>query len=268
MWYTKFSDIPVHIARGRSRPKKVVLIAPHTNEHPAVLPFQSALAKHILDEGITVDEHRVDDMMKRGWSFRSFILEKCHSLDDLNDAGAVLGQEDILTRVRILFSTIDSTSTTGLEIHAYEDTEDSMSFSFPCKTARLKNTRILFVNDVVGLFENFMRNHCMPKSNHLADEIAKARGFDLDDSRSESLVKLKKLRRYKIKCIEIPSIPTLLPEEHPMCNSYYGVGAERSLFCSYKSTNYETYYCARTREGMGFSQNELSAALSILNIRK
>lgn len=271
------SDVPFYKPVKGALPKRVVLVSPHENEHPATVPFQRAWADKLLTRDINVEEKVVTGMMERGWFLRRHILS---TVDDnivfANFAAqTVFALEDYLIRVRIMGDTFlnkDKGNTFLVEIHADRNRKDEDIYEPSGITSkRIENTRIFILG-----FQNLVNlcRGCTTLSSvwpeeifQLAIEFAKLRGFDFKEAAREIKVKLRELSKSEkvIKVIEIPSDEVRLDENHPAFKLYY----ERDrLYIHPKKrvTDIEKVYCAVYRNSLGFTEQDIDHVSSVLVI--
>ncbi len=266
----RFGDITYYRNRKGRRPSKVVLIAPHTNEHPAVLPFQAALARKLMAEGITTEEKAVYDMMERGWAVRKGVGKTYPRTNDV--ISAVLMLEDYAIRARLVYDAIKKgdRETIVVEMHGQTRTfNDEDYFGNPHIWRRLRGTTILIaakaMPDHLGFLD--MENnahHETIKDRELAEkaeEIAKLRNFDLMELIKELEELGRELRRYtkSLKLVELPTKDVKLPKEHPMHDTYYDQEGRGFL-----TSAFEDMYCTVTRENPGFSERDVEKVASII----
>ena len=269
-----FTDVPNCRIRKGSLPSRAVLISPHENEHPASLPFQAALFRKLLSEGMQVEERKIDGNMRRGWALREKIAKndlerKVHSIALLNKCtNLVLNLEDQLIRAREISSSLSGDSQTFvLEVHAMNCTGENGHFS-ETHLKRLAGTGFTvgnFFSDLLSLRQMLGEKELWGAIS----DLARMQGFSFAEAKKELAALIKELRPNKqaILEIEVPSLPVYLPEAHQMEKIYFSRRSFGSVAMKLVST-YEEYYCTVTREGIGFTEKDLSAASSLIVIPK
>ena len=267
---SEFGDIRYHRPKKGKRPNKVVLIAPHTNEHPAVLPFQAALAKRLMADGIVTEEKAVTDMMERAWEIRKRLGKTYPQTDDI--IAAVLMLEDYLIRARLISGAIKKgdQGTIVLEMHGQTRIfEDEDFFDNTDKWRRLRGTKIIVASSATSYHLGFLDMEDNPhhktvnERSELASEIASVRNLDLIALLEELEALGRELNGHKkrLKLVELPTKSATLPKEHPAYSYYYGldgIGIVTSAF--------EYMYCTVTRESVGFSERDVEKVASFLII--
>lgn len=261
-----FGNIKTYMHRKGVPPTKVILLAPHTNEHGAVLPFQTALARKLMEEGIETEEHKTTDMPERVWELRrkiggpEFLSERRQIID------GVLNLEDLLIRLRAISEFITS-SQNGMvvELHAYDRVEDKEFFYGVERFRRIKGTGNLVMKNMIGDSASLWKEWIpyLQRSQEAASEVAQLRGLNLEDAIKEIRARLQELKKYKnrIKLVDIPSNVVRISEGHAGYPVYYASKPEGDNLSAF-----EEFYCARICESLGFAPSDLEMVKSVLTI--
>lgn len=244
------------------RPKKVCLIAPHTNEHGAVLQLQKELRKRLKEEGIETETKNTTDMMERAWELRiiakdrsPMLYEQCFS--------PVLMIDDLLRRARVLKTAIiGDERTIALEMHARKE-----GLIDEGVWEELDGTGILISTSVASSFENTWKDHRQEiyHSRHFRfehfEEIAQIMEFDIRGAIEELRDLIWDLHSHDhcLMLIEVPSYFRRLDEDHPMYKYYYG---ERGPWVT---SQFESAYASGYRYA-AFDPENVEAVLSALRL--
>ncbi len=277
-----FDDAKTYRKLPGSKPESIHLIYPHTQEHPAVLPFGKALGEELMKRDIRIESHPTLDMMERGWRFtRALENEEVVAGVDLGCLGysaqSVLSIEDKVARMRQIYKLADERhESLFLEIHAYRDPRFNIndnSFFGISDFFRIGGTRVLILRNALESFNaaieslntgveriRFRDKNSDPMK--IMRSIANVKGFDLDGYLEEwrDLCKKLKLLGREIRLIEIPGRLEALGKDHSMRDAYY---SEKGVVRNGRSY-FEMVYFAKTLQDIGFAPNDISAVADIL----
>ncbi|MCK4319469.1 hypothetical protein KAW38_02755 [Candidatus Micrarchaeota archaeon] len=272
-----FGDVKTYRRRKGKEPSKVVFIMPHTNEHPAVFPFQKALSEKLTKKGKEIEKITIDNLIERCWRLREKLIRfqlADHLNSDIPKASdavtLVLTLQDYLIRVKTLRTVLqdaDKEKILAVELHSMIDKGED-DFFFDWGFRRIKNTKILvqlqpLENMKKELFDFFERLGEEEIGN--ARIIASLANFELDESIDEFREIYKQLKPYKknIKFIEIPSKEELMINRgHRMHSSYYSTDG----FLSSHVSVFERGYSLNERKSIGVKPEEVEMVSSILVI--
>ncbi len=152
-WQKKpiFKDIPAK-SPELPRTKKVAFFAPHTSEHPAVLPLISKLSGRMERLGIQSTTHSVEDMRDILLSFSAKLMPIRFSKDEKAILEALFRMRDTICRLEILSRILSETPDANvIEVHALpHDYLGYEHFQLVDHFYRIPGTRVLFPRDPVG----------------------------------------------------------------------------------------------------------------------
>lgn len=268
-----FGDVKTYRKRKcRTRPAKVTLIAPHSNENPAALPFLRAVEKQLESSGIHTETKITRDMMSKGWEFSKKLglpgdRGNRPPAEFENVIDAICSLEDALLRAKSIVSHIDRHSVV-VEIHSLSginDKEDIMADVYDVwriggtKICIVKNERTLRTFNLSDKIEDLERNL------GFASWLSKLKGFDLENARREldSLYRIIKAEKNLLKIIELPSVERFLPRKHPMYQYYYDIEDPQTIVKSGVS-EFEVCYYARYFHRTEFCEKDLKAVTSVI----
>lgn len=241
-------------------PAQAVLVAPHKNEHPAVLPFQRKLADSLASQGIKVEEKTIEDSSDRALTLHK-LQQKGGELE-LFGCAQLLFLEDRLIRARLL-STLGNKSTFVLETHAMREPEENTAFPFHKDYQRIHGTKILVGKPVQSVWETIREAFEAPRTFPFAQEdllrvmakAAEARGFTLKAAREELLDLANRLTplRNVFRFIELPAKSVPIPKTSPFHNLQREANA------------YEEFYCTHTLQAI-VNDSEVQKVTAIIRI--
>ncbi|MCX6771166.1 MAG: hypothetical protein NTX79_03865 [Candidatus Micrarchaeota archaeon] len=266
-----FKDIPlVRRLTMPSKPSRVVLLSPHTSEHPTTLPFQRALAEKLERMGVKTEQMQNDDGMEIGWSIRKKI--SAGELADSNKAcGCALGIWDYLQRVRqisdIFAKYNGKTSTYVMEVHAMNSLAPDDFFPLS-EFKRLANTPILIQYFTSMNFESIREYNKELDENErrFASDIATQLRFNLVEAMGEIQGRLRDIKKFakNVLLIEVPGMEINLPPNHPAFSLYFK--SPHHLINAI--SNFEYGYCISTRETIWAEKDHADAVANIFLLPK
>ena len=263
-----FKDIPtIRRLTLPSKPSRVVLLSPHTNEHPATLPFQRALAEKLEHMGVKTEQMQNDGGMESGWSIRKKIL--AGELAGSNKAcGCALSIWDYLQRVRqisgIFAKYNGKTSTYVMEVHAMNSLAPNDPIFFPVSEfRRIADTPILIQYFASMGFEalKVYSKELDENERRFARDVATQLSFNLVEAIMEIQGRLRGIKKSAKNAllIEVPGIEVKLPPNHPAFSVYF-----ESPNCLLSPiSGFEHGYCISTRESIGAEKRHLGAVAAI-----
>lgn len=152
-WQKKpiFKDIPAK-SPELPRTKKVAFFAPHTSEHPAVLPLISKLSRKMEALGIQSTTHSVEDMRDTLLSVSAKLMPIRFSKDEKAKLEALFRLRDTICRLEILSKILNETPDANvIEVHALpHDYLGYEEFQWVDYFYRIPGTRVLFPRDPIG----------------------------------------------------------------------------------------------------------------------
>ena len=269
-----FKDIPlVRRLTMPSKPSRVVLLSPHTNEHPTTLPFQRALAEKLERMGVKTEQMQNDNGMEMGWSIRKKI-----SAGELGDCsnqacGCALSIWDYLQRVRQIsdiFAKYNSkTSTYVMEVHAM----NSLAPEDPIHLSLSEFKRIAYTPILIQYFAS-MNFEAIKAYNKEFDEnerqsvrdVATQLSFNLVEAIGELQSRLRDIKKFakNVMLIEVPGMEINLPSHHPAFSIYYK--SPHHLINAIST--FEHGYCISTRETIWAEKDHVDAVANIFLLPK
>lgn len=298
---TSFQESTIHLARARKGkfPKTVMLAAPHTNEHGAVLLPQAALQRSLGQNGVEVKLRNRLGMMAKLWKMRSMLDREFpnNSRDILvrDLITPLLSAQDFLLRLREM-QEFFSKNPDGvfMELHAMNQNVILQSSSLSSKELeeflQISGTNMLICRKAIRSFGELValtrkdeadvyskiQDHYLPQSQGKIKELVlliKARieefcGFSFDNALEgcESALPELKGNEDRIFIVEIPSESRHLAPSHFMHGSYYAPRTQDPGYASLSSSHFEEAYAAYTRESIGFSHKDTEALLNQLKV--
>lgn len=274
-----FGDIPVYDKRNGNKPKVVLLSAPHTNEHGAVLPFREALKKKLESEGIQTRSHTTKDMMERGWGIRRQMgaNDLSRSLGTYNSNQILLaafGIEDFLFRLKTAEEFFSKNSeSVVLELHAMgRKLKENDTYYFDESESRLRNTKLILIEEIsdmkeikkkFGMVEDIYKEFGSIKAE-LENKIKSLFGFDMWKSLHGVLKILHRFEKMErmMNAVELPSKWNPLPAGHPMFSRYYRLDGDEAIFNN--GSEFERAYCGGFHESVSFTQQDVDAVAATL----
>ncbi len=251
-----------------SKPSRVVLISPHTNEHPTTLPFQRALAEKLERMGVKTEQMQNNDGMKIGWSIRKKI--SAGELVDYSDkaCSCALSTWDFLQRVRQIsdiFAKYNAkTSTYVMEVHAMNSLAPNDLILFPVSEfKRIATTPILiqyFTSMQFAAIQEYNKTF-NDNERQFARDVATRLSFNLVEAIGEIQGRLRDIKKFAKNAllIEVPSMENHLPPRHPAFSLYFK--SPHNLSNSISS--FEHGYCISTRETIGAEKDNVDAVANI-----
>ncbi len=221
----RYSDIPDLSAVQGEKPKRAILILPHTAEHPATVPVSKELGEILRSEGTMVEEKRVNDMMERGWRARIAIGPEDNDAFHFKEGFAhVLRLQDRLIRSELIWNSVVHYGEAAfvLELHAMNDysLNDVCSASDVEGFFKLKDSKLHVLKDLVGNLTK--KDGIAPESIKMAKKIASSLGFDLQEAEEKLTWLKKKLAPFKkvVQLVEIPSKQCSYEGNEPLFKEY------------------------------------------------
>ena len=241
-----------------SKPHSIHLIVPHQNEHPAVLPFQRALAARLRSEGIRTKVKIIDNTVERAVSLRGF--QAGRKTPAKIACAHVLFLEDRLLRTRLMEKAVSgSENVFVLELHASPAFDPR--YAPPLDFKFIPGTKILVGKTMDGIQSalqdmstmRFAYYYNKKKLFSIMQEAARLRGFSLReaiDELKELAVRLMPHSNF-LQAVELPAKRIRQPEQ-----------ARKSP----KGNDFEIYYCTHTLQNFNFGSHELEkvAALALV----
>jgi hypothetical protein len=132
--------------------RKIVFFAPHSSEHPAVLPVIKTLSKRLQDDGFSTETHTIGDMKVQVRSISSQLAGMRLSKMEKSQLDAFFRMNDALRRSELLSDILTNNPEANvLEMHALpEDYQYDDKFPWIPEFFRIPGTRILFLKDLMS----------------------------------------------------------------------------------------------------------------------
>ncbi len=298
---TCFEQYTAHIARARrgSFPKTVMLAAPHTNEHPAVLLPQYSLQRTLEANGIEVKTMNRIGMMGKLWRLRSALDREFpeDSRDRFvgNLLTSILSVRDLHERLQNMsYFFTNSPEGVFMEMHAMsEEVIQNSSLLSPEELRdflQISGTNMLICREalrslgesvawarkseidtyssipdlIAGKFQQSVRDLLLAVKSRIEEMC----GFSAAKAAGECEKLLFELKEHKdrISIVEIPSQKRELPPEHRMHKLYFQRRLVEEGYGQVSSSHFEEVYASCTRESAGFSQRDAEALLNQLKV--
>lgn len=245
---------------AKTKPKSVLLVAPHENERPAALRFQTALASKLESEGISVKENALAGSATRGWELRKEIIKGSLAKSGIDlrfFCNRVLSLEDLSLRAGIISKNLPSFSSV-VELHAHASPDGDI-----CNSA-LK--RVGWTNFLYGTLQYAIELFLAQEwwaGDPLAAKIAKLRGFDLQTKLLGLKTCLSNLQANpgKTVSIEVPGVEAKFETSHPMQKIYSKLD-RNDPFAG--PCFYEIVYCMSNIDSIDFSSQDVSKVRSLI----
>jgi hypothetical protein len=214
-WQKKpiFKDIPAKRPE-LPRTRKVAFFAPHTSEHPAVMPLISKLSKRMNVKGIQTATHSVEDMKDAVLSVSAKLMPLKFSKDERAKLEVLFRMKDAVCRLEILSRILSETPDTNIiEVHALpHDYLGNEQFQWVDYFYRVPGTRVLFPRDRIGEYATPLKKGMETLDNGTGKNISLAIGLlDLSSRRRDELEALLQFLEQNISrtlLIEIPAPST------------------------------------------------------------
>ncbi len=187
-----FKDIPAK-SPELPRAKKVAFFAPHTSEHPAVMPLIAKLSDKMKALGIDSTTHSVEDMRDNLLSISAKLMPVRFSKDEKARLEVLFRLRDTICRLEILSMILEQTPDTNIiEVHALpHDYLGYEPFQMVDHFYRVPGTRVLFPRDPVGEYALPLRRGVEELDNGSGENVSMAiKLLDLNDRTREELVAL------------------------------------------------------------------------------
>ena len=147
----RFREVPT-VAPELPRPKKVIFFAPHTGEHPAVMPLVSVLSEKLSRRGIEAETHSVNDMGERVREISGRLRKMPFRDRDKEMIDALFRLQDAHIRLQILGRLLaENPEANIIEMHALDrDYQEKSVFTMKEWFYRIPGTRVLHLGDLKG----------------------------------------------------------------------------------------------------------------------
>ncbi len=262
-----FGDVKPYKGRRRGeKPGHVFLIAPHSHENIAVLPFTEALSKKLESEGIIVSLRPVNDIHLRAGPIRKHIQSNPREFYNETVVSAILSLEDHVLRfahIRDCINLVQGPSIV-VEMHAHACDNNNYPLSSANKWRRLGRTHILIMRTDPFTFAAdalFSDIEIIGSNMEMAKRIAALRNIDLKDLVYEytSLGVQLKPHKHTLMAFELPSSIRLMAYEHPLFSLYHTPDG-----CLKSISAFEDSYSATVFEPFCFNEVDIEAVARIL----
>lgn len=201
------------------KPKKLMLILPHTSELPTTRPMMYALREKALKEGIQV-EVQYSDMRQRIWNAAKKVKGHRYLVPPAVERAVDL--EDHLIRLERLAAVHDPSEVLALEIHAYGKGYTGYNEPFKEIEGTDSGHGPVFIISNWEVLKSFRGVKRYPTYWNVR-EAAEMIGFDLEEALSRMSKLLIDLSGSlpQIALIEIPGHVKCFSKEHPMYNDFF-----------------------------------------------
>ncbi|MFH2100957.1 MAG: hypothetical protein ABII71_02625 [Candidatus Micrarchaeota archaeon] len=251
------------LRKKTGNPKKgpaVLLLAPHSPEHFALLSLQKKLKEKLLTEGIDVRAKIIPGMMQRGWNARAMLIDRLKDDGDLLFSESVggpalrdmlntaLSVEDLLIRTRAWLDFAEKNGQGAIiaELHASAlgDSGEPLPRGGLMMVGWEKTSGVLCELDSMKTLTRIasgMEKKIRKIRSSLFSEVAEifnSRGAEPHNAASEILEILAKIKELgvKLECFEAPAFRMPLPAGHPA----WGLYSNRDYG---SSMHFESRYC-------------------------
>ncbi|MFH1685259.1 MAG: hypothetical protein ABH983_03040 [Candidatus Micrarchaeota archaeon] len=176
-WQKKpiFKDIPAK-SPELPRTKKIAFFAPHTSEHPAVMPLIAKLSKRMNAKGIQTTTHSVEDMRDAVLSVSAKLMPLKFSKDEKATLEVLFRMRDTICRLEILNMILGETQDTNIiEVHALpHDYLGNEEFQWVDYFYRIPGTRVLFPRDRIGEYATPLKKGMEALDNDSEENVDRA----------------------------------------------------------------------------------------------
>jgi len=176
-WQKKpiFKDIPAK-SPELPRAKKVAFFAPHTSEHPAVMPLIAKLSRKMEAVGIGSTTHSVEDMRDAILSVSAKLMPIKFSKDEKAKLEVLFRMRDAICRLEILNRILEQAPDANIiEVHALpHDYGGYEPFQLVDQFYRIPGTRVLFPRNHLDEYALPLQRGIEALENGSGDNIKRA----------------------------------------------------------------------------------------------
>ncbi|MEM4272321.1 MAG: hypothetical protein QXH30_01920 [Candidatus Bilamarchaeaceae archaeon] len=301
MRLTSFRCSTIHLVRARrgKLPKTVMLAAPHTNEHGAVLVPQTALKKRLEESGVEVKVRNRLGMIAKLWKMRKMLDREFPDSSSRSDVSnlitPLLSVKDFQLRLAEM-SDFFSKSPDGvfMELHAMNHEVMLNSHLLSQLEAeeflQISGTNMLICRNAISSFADAVSRAEQDEADvhssiklfiterwqervaalllSIKSRIEEFFEFSFKESLEQCRAALCELagKKDRVFIVEIPSIARDLPQAHPMHSFYFKLRNAVPEYVLCPPSSFEEAYAALMRDLISFTPKDAEALLNQLKV--
>lgn len=248
---TRFRDMPA-MPPEAPRSKSIAFFAPHTSEHPAVMPLISELGERLGSAGSSTETHSVDNMRDSVLSLSAKLNPFRFSKKGKRALESFFRMKDAVFRLQVLEGILkEDPGKIVVEMHALpKDYKMDEQFPWADYYYRIPRTRILFPRDLRAEYEVPIREGMSQLGNDAEESVSFAKrllGLEQMDRREAEAI---------LACLETVLERTLLIEIP---------AASKPGMDMLVHTEFEMNYGIRRSEAHSLRTSEIQELLSLLS---
>lgn len=241
-------------APSLQKSREFVFFAPHTSEHPSVIPLISTLSERMGKGGIATESMVIEEMRESVIAISSRLSRIWGAGKERDTLEKLFGLKDAVVRVEAVARMLASRPESALvEVQTLDRDYDDMDRFEPGNGFyRIPNTRVLYARDYAGAYETQVAQgiEAAESRGKAATALKGMLALDIARLKHEVPAKIEMLRQNagRTMLMEMPAPVGALPDEsHPTTSFEATYGYRISLKHTLASHEIDSVFAALVR---------------------